>query len=76
MSEGQFWQDVADSIAGDSVEPCALGGDLAEYPYDDEDSEQMSYQQEPCAECGEVGPCGYDNEGRPMIHVIADGHQD
>jgi len=23
----------------------------------------------PCAECGEVGACGYDAEGRPMIHA-------
>ncbi len=22
----------------------------------------------PCATCGESGPCGYDAEGRPMIH--------
>jgi len=23
----------------------------------------------PCGECGELGACGYDSEGRPMIHA-------
>jgi hypothetical protein len=24
----------------------------------------------PCPECGSVVACGYDSEGRPMIHVV------
>lgn len=24
----------------------------------------------PCAECGEVGACAYDSEGRAMIHAV------
>lgn len=24
----------------------------------------------PCPECGEMGPCAYDDDGRPMIHVV------
>lgn len=27
---------------------------------------------EPCPECGQRGPCFYDAEGRPMIHVNTD----
>jgi len=26
----------------------------------------------PCPECGAVVACGYDSEGRPMIHVVED----
>jgi hypothetical protein len=25
----------------------------------------------PCSECGEMGACSYDFEGRPMVHVVA-----
>ena len=24
----------------------------------------------PCEVCGEWGPCGYDQEGRPLIHYV------
>lgn len=32
--------------------------------------------QEQCPECGEYGPCGYDAEGRPMVHVVKAGVED
>jgi acetone carboxylase gamma subunit len=30
----------------------------------------------PCPECGELGACGFDAEGRPMVHVTADEEDD
>jgi hypothetical protein len=27
---------------------------------------------DPCPECGAAGACGYDDEGRPMIHAVED----
>ncbi len=29
----------------------------------------------PCPECGERGPCGYDDQGRPMVHIVKDGDE-
>lgn len=31
---------------------------------------------DPCPECGEVGACANDREGRPMIHTILAGEDD
>jgi hypothetical protein len=31
--------------------------------------ELESLTTDPCPTCGEAGPCGYDAEGRPMIHT-------
>ncbi len=31
---------------------------------------------DPCPECGEVGACAYDREGRPMIHTTAPEDRD
>ena len=31
--------------------------------------EELSNQFSPCSECGEMGPCGYDFEGRPLYHI-------
>lgn len=46
---------------------------LGERPGDDADGPDIddltSNQGEPCAECGERGACGYDMEGRPMVHI-------
>lgn len=30
----------------------------------------------PCPECGETGPCGYDAEGRPLMHLTNDDPED
>ena len=35
------------------------------------DIDEMALRAEPCAVCGETGACGFDSEGRPLIH--ADG---
>lgn len=40
-------------------------------PWPDE-VEVTSLDGIPCAECGEVGACGYDFEGRPLVHIVKD----
>jgi hypothetical protein len=34
------------------------------------DMDMESITPFPCAICGEAGACGYDQEGRPMIHSL------
>jgi hypothetical protein len=59
LSEDDFWAYVL--------------SDTAEEPQPfDEDLDATTNQNEPCPECGEYGQCGYDMEGRPMIHVTTD----
>lgn len=59
MSDGEFWEHVYGGARhGESDEPDpsheAIDADLTA----------------PCPECGEFGACGYDAEGRPLIHAI------
>lgn len=64
MSDDDFWAHV-------------LLGEQPEYFEDDEpDLDQTTGQNEPCPECGERGACGYDMEGRPMIHTTQDDEED
>jgi hypothetical protein len=30
----------------------------------------------PCPECGSIVACGYDSEGRPMIHVVEENDEE
>jgi hypothetical protein len=61
MSDGEFWDHVAESILGPGSEP------------DTDDMEPVGYDEldilAPCEVCGESGACGYDSEGRPLIHA-------
>jgi len=59
MTDEEFWQDVAESLQGSAIEPDP----------EDDPGEPEFRSCEPCSECGEFGPCGYDSEGRPYIHV-------
>lgn len=58
--------------------PCVdTPGFCAEHAYPEpEIIEVVSLNSEPCGECGEVGACGYDAEGRPMIHTTSDGSEE
>jgi len=60
MSDDDFWSHVL------------LGEQLEYFDPDEDDLDQTSTQNEPCPECGERGPCGYDMLGRPMIHTTED----
>lgn len=54
---------------------CAAGPELAEVRAEP-DWDEVPYRDEPCATCGEVGACGYDAEGRALIHVTEEGKSD
>lgn len=56
MTDSEFWEDVQNSMYPSFDEP-----DLPEH--------DVTYTYSPCGVCGEHGACGYDNEGRPMIHA-------
>ena len=44
-------------------------------PDDEPDLDGVTSQFDPCLECGERGPCAYDNLGRALIHVITSGEE-
>src|SRR5574343_358091 len=60
--------------------PCAdvdaaqpdLGDDDDEVDYSDP-GEPESYTQEPCPVCDAEGACGWDADGRPLIHAVPVG---
>lgn len=63
MTDDEFWAHVAGTLAGpDDPDP----DDLAAW--------EDVLMSEPCSQCGSVGACAYDSEGRPLIH--ADGFSD
>ncbi len=45
---------------------------IADYQVDEPEptDEDKLAIAEPCPECGSEGACGYDDEGRPMIHAL------
>lgn len=58
MTDDEFWADVylTDPYDEDGEIEKCIGIDGAT----------------PCPECGSTVACGYDSEGRPMIHVVED----
>jgi hypothetical protein len=62
MTDEEFWDDVAETLG--SREPDV---DDMEYAYNG-----FLSQPSACPECGEFGACGYDSQGRPMIHAVKD----
>jgi len=57
MSDGEFWEHVL------------LGG-RRPAPEDDEIEIDPAISSSPCPECGEVGACSWDSEGRALIHAL------
>lgn len=56
MSDEEFWDDVFPQ---------------SEYEPEGPDMDCTGIDSlNPCPECGSVVACGYDSEGRPMIHVV------
>lgn len=62
MDDGEFWAHVAKNLGAIDAE---------EFPVDGDDLRALG-DAEPCEVCGETGACGYDAEGRPMIHATAE----
>lgn len=63
MSDAEFWERVGCNILG--IDP---GADYDEMVPDHIEMAEM-HLADPCPECGSRGACGYDDEGRPMIHT-------
>jgi hypothetical protein len=62
MSDGEFWEYVLSGASGDRLE------DVDE-PDPNEPWDSGIETTSPCPECGETGACGYDTEGRALVHV-------
>lgn len=54
MDDGAFWEWVFHR---------------GEMPDQEDDYEPDVVVLTPCPECGEIGPCAYDAEGRALIHL-------
>lgn len=63
MTDEEFWEHVLRN----------LGGGTSEEEPDYDEPVMVSLDSRPCPVCGEEAQCGYDNEGRPMIHTIEAG---
>lgn len=64
MDDGEFWDNVASSIMSDP------------YPHDpSHEAIDAFLHGDPCEECGAVGACGWDSEGRPLIHALGEGER-
>ena len=55
MDDGEFWEHVLH------------GNPLWDAPIDIDDIPHII--DTPCPVCGDTGPCGYDSDGLPYIHV-------
>jgi hypothetical protein len=64
MTDDEFDTDVARSLSSPSM--CEDDTSLPGSDWDPPQHESLDLQ--PCPECGEAGPCGYDALGRPLIH--------
>ena len=67
MSDGEFWAHVfgLDDHRDYDPDDDPNVPDLAEY-------ELEARLAIPCPECGQVGACAYDADGRALIHVSTD----
>ena len=62
MTDDEFWHDVARGLEQPPYQSDDPHGDY----YDPDPALALP---DPCPTCGELGACGYDAEGRPMIHT-------
>lgn len=68
-------REYRESLSEDDFWPYVLLGQRPgeDYPEPDDEPDldgiQFTGTFEACPECGEYEACGYDTEGRPMIHV-------
>lgn len=66
MTDDEFWADVED-LRGIGALPILDPG--LQVDFDDEPDPGGPSYPDPCSECGEVGACAYDAEGRSLVHV-------
>jgi hypothetical protein len=62
LPDEEFWARVMEQ--GDPGAPWDMIDDGHEFELD-----LGTYQNQPCRVCGGLGACGYDEEGRPLIHA-------
>ena len=60
MSDDEFWAHVAKNLGMPDPD------DLPDWDGPDLD---VAVSREPCPTCGADGACGWDSEGRPLIHA-------
>jgi hypothetical protein len=63
MTDPEFWDYVLLGIEPGTIAP--------EYEPDADELQAIS-DLTPCPECGEMGPCAYDLDGRPLVHLSVD----
>jgi hypothetical protein len=61
MTEDEFWAHVYRDYLG-----------VHELAEELEDIETPTLVGSPCPECGAAGACGYDTEGRALIHALSE----
>lgn len=67
MDNDEFWEHVTRHLTiGQEYDPLDLECET------DEPGIDPALSTEPCPVCGSTGACGYDVEGRPLIHVDAE----
>jgi hypothetical protein len=64
-----FQSDDIEQFATSCCWTCVYGDDEDEYY--ETDVPPSSLDADPCVLCGEAGACGWDLEGRPLIHAIS-----
>lgn len=63
LTEGEFWDYVLKNV------------EEVTFTFSDDGSfidDITLLMNQPCTVCGEAGACGYDSEGRPMIHSFTE----
>ena len=68
MSDGEFWENVEAARHGMTPEQMRAW----EYDPTPDEIERHEFDLNPCPLCGAIDACGYDDEGRPMIHTMSD----
>ena len=61
MTDDEFWEHVATNLTAPSWDDGDAGPEI-----------DVAVRAEPCPLCGEAGACGYDAEGRALIHALDD----
>ena len=68
--------DARDAMTDDEFWAHVLAGPPQ---WDDEDAGpdiDVAIRATPCPVCGEAGACGYDSEGRALIHAVGDDDEE
>ena len=64
MTDTEFWDHVLNP-------PLPTTWDTEPSTIDIDDIVSFSHLGSPCPECGSIGACAYDQEGRAMIHATS-----